>query len=97
MSLRRKHYSHDSCLSHATPIFMWYIWEGSLRNLQEKFEFYPPNLLQLELWECELRDNPMMILEKLPSLRKLGLCSDAYVGRKMICSSKGFLQLESLE
>ncbi|KAJ9699208.1 hypothetical protein PVL29_008019 [Vitis rotundifolia] len=66
-------------------------------KLSEQFELYPPNLLKLDLWECELRDDPMMILEKLPSLRKLGLYSDAYVGRKMICSSEGFLRLEMLD
>ena len=70
---------------------------GKLEKLPEQFEFYPPNLLKLRLWGCELRDDPMRILEKLPSLRMLGLCSDAYVGKKMICSSGGFLQLESLE
>ncbi|KAL6322675.1 hypothetical protein AAG906_015361 [Vitis piasezkii] len=69
---------------------------GKFEKLPEQFEFYPPNLLKLKLWGCELRDDPMMILEKLPSLRKLELFCDAYVGRKMICSSGGFLQLESL-
>ncbi|RVW20170.1 putative disease resistance protein [Vitis vinifera] len=70
--------------------------EKEVEKLPEQFEFYPPNLLKLGLWDCELRDDPMMILEKLPSLRKLELGSDAYVGKKMICSSGGFLQLESL-
>ena len=69
---------------------------GKLEKLPEQFEFYPLNLLRLSLWECELRDDPMMILEKLPSLRKLELGSDAYVGKKMTCSSGGFLQLERL-
>ncbi|KAL6322704.1 hypothetical protein AAG906_015390 [Vitis piasezkii] len=72
------------------------ILRGKFEKLPEQFEFYPPNLLKLKLWGCELRDDPMMILEKLPSLRKLELFCDAYVGRKMICSSGGFLQLESL-
>ena len=70
---------------------------GKFEKLPEQFEFYPPNLLKLKLWGCELRDDPMMILEKLPSLRMLGLGSDSYVGKKMMCSSGGFLQLESLE
>ncbi|RVW81175.1 putative disease resistance protein [Vitis vinifera] len=69
---------------------------GKLEKLPEQFEFYPPNLLKLKLWGCELRDDPMMILEKLPSLRMLELFFDAYVGRKMICSFGGFLQLECL-
>ena len=69
---------------------------GKFEKLPEQFEFYPLNLLRLSLWECELRDDPMMILEKLPSLRMLGLGSDSYVGKKMMCSSGGFLQLERL-
>ena len=71
--------------------------EGLLEKLPEQIKLYPPNLLRLELRRCKLRDDPMMILEKLPSLRILVLCYDAYVGKKMICSSGGFLQLESLE
>ncbi|KAJ9681491.1 hypothetical protein PVL29_020386 [Vitis rotundifolia] len=70
---------------------------GKFEKLPEQFEFYPPKLLRLDLWKCQLRDDPMMILGKLPSLRELGLYFDAYVGRKMICSSEGFLQLERLE
>lgn len=56
--------------------------EGKFEKLLEQIEFYPPNLLKLDLRNCELRDDPMMILEKLPSLRKVGLYSDAYVGKK---------------
>ena len=38
-----------------------------------------------------------MILKKLPSLRMLELGLNAYVGKKMVCSSGGFLQLERLK
>ena len=70
---------------------------GMLEKLSEQIEFYPPKLLRLILWECKLTDDPMMILKKLPSLRILILGDDAYVGEKMVCSSGGFLQLESLQ
>ena len=70
---------------------------GMLEKLSEQIEFYPPKLLKLTLWRCKLRDDPMMILEKLPSLRILKLRFDAYLGEKMVCSSGGFLQLERLE
>ena len=70
---------------------------GMLEKLSEQIEFYPPKLLRLVLWECKLTDDPMMILKKLLSLKILILGYDAYVGEKMVCSSGGFLQLESLE
>ena len=70
---------------------------GKFEKLLKQLEFYPPNLLKLELWKCELRDDPMMILKKLPSLQILRLCYRAYVGKKMVCSSERFLQLERLE
>ena len=70
---------------------------GMLENLPKQIEFYPPKLLRLALHGCNLTDDPMMILKKLPSLRILVLCFDAYVREKMVCSSGGFLQLERLE
>ena len=70
---------------------------GMLEKLPEQIEFYPPKLLRLSLLGCKLRDDPMIILEKLPSLRILELRFDAYVGKMMVCSSGGFLQLERLQ
>ncbi|RVW81198.1 F-box/kelch-repeat protein SKIP4 [Vitis vinifera] len=46
---------------------------------------------------CELKNDPMFILEKLPKLKVLILSSGPYVGKKLVCSSGGFLQLQSLE
>ena len=71
--------------------------EGRLEKLPKEIEFYPPKLLGLHLLRCKLRDDPMMILEKLPSLRILELWFNAYTGKKMVCSSGGFLQLKSLK
>ena len=71
--------------------------KGKLEKLPEQIEFYPPKLLRLDLWECKLTDDPMMILGKLSALRFLGLWYNAYVGKKLECSSGGFLQLERLE
>ena len=70
---------------------------GILEKLPEQIEFYPPKLLRLVLCRCMLTDDPMMFLKKLPSLRMLELGLHAYVGKKMVCSSGGFLQLESLK
>ena len=71
--------------------------QGKVDKLPEQTEFYPPNLLELTLCDCKLKDDPMLILEKLPTLRSLTLSCGSYVGKKMVCSFGGFLQLESLE
>lgn len=36
----------------------------------------------------------MLVLEKLPNLRILGLKMDSFVGKVMVCSDKGFPQLK---
>ncbi|RVW30628.1 putative disease resistance protein [Vitis vinifera] len=53
-------------------------------RLPEQTEFYPPNLVKLTLSSCELKDDPMLILEKLPTLRILELVGNSYVGKNMM-------------
>ncbi|XP_040989247.1 probable disease resistance RPP8-like protein 2 [Juglans microcarpa x Juglans regia] len=55
-----------------------------------------PHLVQLKLNETGLEEDPMSTLEKLPNLKILHLASHAYTGNKMICSVRGFPQLQSL-
>ncbi|KAL0388203.1 UNVERIFIED_CONTAM: putative disease resistance RPP8-like protein 2 [Sesamum radiatum] len=43
-----------------------------------------------------IEEDPMEILEKLPVLRLLYFCWDAYVGREMVCRATGFPQLRDL-
>ena len=81
--------------SHHTYLYKVILW-GKL-ELPEQIEFYPPNLLELSLDECELKKDPMLILEKLPNLRVLRLSNNSYVGKKLVCSSGGFHRLQSLE
>ena len=81
--------------SHHTNLYK-VILSGKL-ELPEGIEFYPPNLLKLSLEECEIQNDPMFILEKLPHLRVLSLLYGSYVGNKLTCSSSGFPQLQSLE
>ncbi|XP_078158928.1 putative disease resistance RPP8-like protein 4 [Carex rostrata] len=59
-------------------------------------EMFPPNLTKLELIRSYLKEDPMPILEKLPSLRILILSYNSYVGTELICSTGGFLNLEKL-
>ena len=88
---------HNETLLPGLMLFLYhgYLYDlfldGKFEKLSGKIEFYPPNLLQLSLWECKLTDDPKMILEKLPLLQFLELDSNAYVGKKMVCFSGGFL------
>ncbi|XP_072998594.1 putative disease resistance protein At1g50180 isoform X2 [Typha latifolia] len=56
----------------------------------------PQNLKELCLVACKLEEDPMPILEKLPSLVVLQLRYNAYIGRSMCCSSHGFPRLQNL-
>ncbi|GAB2267626.1 hypothetical protein Dimus_002607 [Dionaea muscipula] len=55
----------------------------------------PDSLVKLGFWYCNLKQDPMPILEKLPQLRSLGL-HICYDGRELVCSAEGFPQLTSL-
>ncbi|OMO70584.1 Disease resistance protein [Corchorus capsularis] len=71
--------------------------EGKFADkLLETHEF-PPNLTTLTLQHCQLKEDPMPTLEKLHSLRSLELLAHAYTGKKMVCSSGNFRQLEILK
>ncbi|KAI3469828.1 hypothetical protein Pfo_026491 [Paulownia fortunei] len=45
----------------------------------------------------EYCEDPMPILGKLPKLRSLVLCNDAFIEKKMVCSEPDFPQLRSLK
>ncbi|KAL5998266.1 hypothetical protein ACLOJK_009205 [Asimina triloba] len=70
--------------------------DGGLARLPSSSEL-PPNLTKLSLKNCRLDQDPFPTLEKLRSLRILRLLFDSFVGKEMVCSSGGFLQLRSLE
>ncbi|KAK8514556.1 hypothetical protein V6N13_103282 [Hibiscus sabdariffa] len=54
------------------------------------------NLAYLNLRWCNLEEDPMPALEKLPSLRVLELNALAFKGKEMCCSTQGFPKLEYL-
>ncbi|KAL2228659.1 UNVERIFIED_CONTAM: putative disease resistance RPP8-like protein 2 [Sesamum indicum] len=54
------------------------------------------NVIELQLVGTRIEEDPMEILEKLPMLRVLGLWSNPYVGREMVCRATGFPQLREL-
>ncbi|KAA8548911.1 hypothetical protein F0562_000595 [Nyssa sinensis] len=67
---------------------------GQISALPEDRHFCQ-NLTKLTLCHSKLEDDPMPIVEKL-SLRKLTLSVDAFLGKEMVCSDRGFPQLSSL-
>ncbi|XP_047949531.1 putative disease resistance protein At1g50180 [Salvia hispanica] len=50
----------------------------------------------LDLFGCEIEDDPMGILGKLPCLIRLRLYKDSFVGEEMRCPKKSFLHLKKL-
>ncbi|XP_058723298.1 putative disease resistance protein At1g50180 [Vicia villosa] len=69
--------------------------EGPITN------FPSPNQISSKLAKLKLQGSglvvdPMTTLEKLPNLRLLELQLDSFLGKKMVCCSKGFPQLRSL-
>ncbi|XP_017641147.2 putative disease resistance protein At1g50180 [Gossypium arboreum] len=60
------------------------------------FHHFSSSIAYLHLRECELVEDPMSTLEKLPNLRVLELYVYAFIGEEMVCSAPGFPKLESL-
>ncbi|KAI3469850.1 hypothetical protein Pfo_026513 [Paulownia fortunei] len=55
------------------------------------------NFTQMVYNGSEFSEDPMPILGKLPNLRNLVLCNNAFVGKEMVCSESDFPQLTSLK
>lgn len=58
--------------------------------------YYSPGLIKVVLGNCEIEEDPMMTLEKLPNLQSLYLQSHSFVGKEMACHGLGFPKLKSL-
>ncbi|KAJ4724323.1 Disease resistance protein [Melia azedarach] len=70
---------------------------GKIEKLPEDMHELLPNLECFSLSNSHLKDDPMPILEKLPSLTILELGINFYSGKKLKCTAKGFPQLEILQ
>lgn len=69
---------------------------GSLAKLPDKLDF-PQGLKKLTLSVSRLVDDPMPVLEQLPSLGVLRLLANSYLGKKMVCRKGGFPELRGLK
>ncbi|KAK8570906.1 hypothetical protein V6N13_103304 [Hibiscus sabdariffa] len=61
-----------------------------------EYHHLSPDLAYIHLERCNLEEDPIPKLEKLPNLRALELHQKASVGKKLVCSAQGFPKLESL-
>ncbi|OMO88463.1 Disease resistance protein [Corchorus capsularis] len=57
---------------------------------------FPLDMAYVSLKGIQLEVDPMPTLEKLPNLRILSLDGNAFTGKKMVCSARGFPKLDSL-
>ncbi|KAK9286861.1 hypothetical protein L1049_015267 [Liquidambar formosana] len=69
--------------------------DGQILKLP-KYEEIPQTITKLTLCNSKLKEDPMATLEKLPDLKILRLKCEAFIGKKMVCSLRGFPQLKSL-
>ncbi|CAH8277320.1 unnamed protein product [Arabidopsis lyrata] len=66
------------------------------RPMLPDVQHFPSHLTTISLNGSRLEEDPMPILEKLLQLKWVSLWENAYVGRRMVCSSGGFPQLHGL-
>ncbi|XVF78638.1 hypothetical protein PTKIN_Ptkin14bG0151100 [Pterospermum kingtungense] len=69
--------------------------EVDMRKLPE-YHCFSQDIAHIHLSYCNLEEDPMPTLKKLPNLRILQFGDSAFTGKKMICSVGGFPRLDSL-
>ncbi|KAF8394046.1 hypothetical protein HHK36_020251 [Tetracentron sinense] len=69
---------------------------GRIENLVLENNPFPLNLTKLHLKYSQLEQDPMAILQNLPRLKILLLGTVSFSGKEMVCSTRGFPQLELL-
>ncbi|KAL1213793.1 putative disease resistance protein [Cardamine amara subsp. amara] len=60
-------------------------------------QHFPSHLTTLSLFGCNLEEDPIPILEKLPQLKEVSLRLRSFAGKIMVCSGGGFPQLQKLQ
>ncbi|KAJ7963261.1 Disease resistance protein [Quillaja saponaria] len=59
--------------------------------------YFPRNLTDITLSATNLQNDPMQDLQSFPKLRSLCLYSDSFTGESIVCSGRGFPQLNFLK
>jgi hypothetical protein len=82
-------------LSSCLHIYKLRLVGNDIKKLPEVHQF-SSNLAKLTLRFTWLEEDPMATLEKLPNLKILRLLGLGLLGKNMVCSERGFPQLQSL-
>ena len=82
-------------VSSCPHIYKLHLRRVEIKKLPEVHQF-SSNLAKLTLHRTFLEEDQMPTLEKLPNLKILRLLSNAFYGKNMVCSERGFPQLQSL-
>ncbi|KAK4425435.1 putative disease resistance protein [Sesamum alatum] len=72
-------------------------FEGYLGKLPLRDVRFGSNFTELVFDGSEFKQNPMPVLRKLPNLRSLVLCNDAFIGTELVCDEEGFPELRNLK
>jgi hypothetical protein len=73
------------------------LWGKWLSGIALNVEMFPTNLTKFTLLNFKLEQDPMSILERLPSIRILRLWDSSYIGGELTCSAGGCPCLQKLE
>ncbi|XP_078153239.1 putative disease resistance RPP13-like protein 3 [Carex rostrata] len=66
-------------------------------NLADNASLFPPHLIKLTLVGSMLQSDPLPELAKLKYLKKLRLLKHSYLGKKLTCPAREFVNLKKLE
>ncbi|KAG8479537.1 hypothetical protein CXB51_029193 [Gossypium anomalum] len=91
-SINPRHLAH--LLSSSTSICKLSITTARISKLPE-YHYFSSHLAYIRLENCQLEEDPMPTLEKLPNLRILEF-EETFRVNEMLCSAQGFSRLESL-
>ncbi|KAL3506230.1 hypothetical protein ACH5RR_031612 [Cinchona calisaya] len=67
-----------------------------ISRLPPNEEHFLQDLVELELINTQIDEDPMETLGKLPQLRSLELLPESYIGKELFCHEFGFPQLQKL-
>ncbi|KAF9619198.1 hypothetical protein IFM89_005752 [Coptis chinensis] len=81
--------SQLSCCHRLLKLYLW----GRIEVHHP--DVFPPTLIKLTLHASQLEQDPMETLGKLPNLVSLKLQRNAYKGKGMVCTAKGFPRLQT--
>ncbi|KAJ4771216.1 NBS type disease resistance protein [Rhynchospora pubera] len=85
--------------NHMQSLYVEGKWNQSMSSTSGALDtcLFPIHLIKLTLVGSNIKEDPMLVLEKLKSLKRLELIINAYKGKQLSCSARGFPHLEYLK